>query len=160
MANFHAHLKGCIRRHFAGFRLFNWLSVFLRYKMHCVVQGCSNTSYRGTGISLHCSPVSKSKWDKWVRFVKMHRVNFTIRERFIICSDNFEYRCFKRIICMEGFICRLLQGSVSTVWRKNNRKSRLQHEVIESSSGNYFLLESVSEWVITSTRIRGKPHFR
>ena len=39
----------------ADFRLINPLSDSLRYKMRCVVHGCSNTLNHRAGISLHCS---------------------------------------------------------------------------------------------------------
>ena len=91
----------------ADFRLLNRLSDFLRYKMRCVVHGCSNTSNHQAGMSLHCS-----------RFVKTHRANFTTQGRFMTCLDNFEDRCFERSIYVKGFIRRLLLGSVATIWGK------------------------------------------
>lgn len=89
--------------------------------MRCVVQGCSNTSNHRAGISLHCSPVSKSERDKWVRFVKTHRANFTPQGRFVICSDHFEDKCFERRMHVEGFRRRLLPASVPRLWKKSSQ---------------------------------------
>ena len=83
----------------------------------CVVQGCSNSSDHRAGISLHCSPVNKVDRDKWVRFVKTHRANFTAQGRFMVCSEHFDEKCFERIIHIEGSRRRLLPLSVPTVWK-------------------------------------------
>ena len=82
----------------------------------CVVQGCSNTLDHESGISVHVRLINKGDRDKWVRFVRTHRVNFSPSGRFMICSKHFDKDCFERSLYMEGWQRTLRPGSVPTIW--------------------------------------------
>lgn len=84
----------------------------------CVVYGCSNISNPEGGISVHISPASKSMRDKWLRFVRTHRVNFSPTGRFVVCSDHFNLESFERSFHVEGSRRTLRPGSFPTIWRK------------------------------------------
>ena len=83
----------------------------------CVVQDCNNKSKPKEGISLHISPINKTKCAKWKKFVLLHRRNFDPEDRFAICSKHFEQSCFSRLLHQEGSLRRLLPGSVPTIWK-------------------------------------------
>jgi hypothetical protein len=82
----------------------------------CVVQGCSNKQNTKAGISLHNSPLNKTLFEKWKKFVKIHRANFNPEDRFVICSKHFDGSCFSRSEHTEGSMRRLLTGSIPTIW--------------------------------------------
>ena len=87
----------------------------------CVVQGCSNTANLKAGISIHACPVNNANIRKqWVRFVNTHRSNFIPQDRFAICSEHFENKCFSRPVRVEGHSQRLLSGVVPTIWKKSS----------------------------------------
>lgn len=67
----------------------------------CVVQGCSNTSDPGNGISLHNPPNNKILSGKWKTFAKTQRANFNAENRFVVCSEHFEETCFSRSIHLK-----------------------------------------------------------
>lgn len=82
----------------------------------CVVQGCNNTPNLEGGISVHISPKNKSARDKWARFVRTHRANFSPQRRFMVCSEHFAEECFERSLHVEGSQRTLRPGSVPSIW--------------------------------------------
>ena len=67
-----------------------------------------------------CTLVQKNKMlrDKWARFVRTHRANFTPQGRFMVCSEHFGEECFKRSLDVEGSQLPLRPGSIPTIWMK------------------------------------------
>ncbi|KAJ7331122.1 THAP domain containing [Desmophyllum pertusum] len=112
----------------------------------CVVYGCSNISNPEGGISVHISPASKSMRDKWLRFVRTHRVNFSPTGRFVVCSDHFNLESFERSFHVEGSRRTLRPGSFPTIWKKlpsqepsSSRRVRTRRKAVNellSTTGN------------------------
>ena len=50
----------------------------------------------------------------------VHRKDFNTRERFGICSDHFSEDCFARSLHVKGSLRRLQQGSLPSIWKKEN----------------------------------------
>ena len=81
------------------------------------MQGCSNKSDPKNGISAHASPIDKQERAKWKRFVSTHRFNFEPENRFTVCSEHFEDKCFERAVHIEGSKRILKPGSVPNIWK-------------------------------------------
>lgn len=86
----------------------------------CVVQGCNNTPNLEEGISVHISPKNKTVCDKWARFVRMHRANFTPQGQFMVCFEHFGEECFERSLHVKASQRTLCPGSIPTIWMKQN----------------------------------------
>ena len=99
----------------------------------CVVHSCSNRSNVKAGISAQFSPTIKSERGKWLRFMRTHRENFNPTGKFVVYSVHFAEECFSRAIHMEGCSCRLIPGSVPTIWKIEPEKpsnSKRQHRKV------------------------------
>ena len=82
---------------------------------------CKNNTYT-TGVSIHYFPKNEAVGQKWVRFVRRHRKDFTPSNSSVLCSVHFEDSCFEyRPIAVPRengeFIQlkkRLISGSIPT----------------------------------------------
>lgn len=67
---------------------------------YCVAGGpnktsCTNTSYT-EGVSMHYFPSAEDARQKWTKFVRRHRKNFTPSKSSSLCSVHFEDSCFEQ----------------------------------------------------------------
>ena len=82
---------------------------------------CKNNTYT-TGVSMHYFPKNEAVCQKWIRFVRRHRKDFTPSNSSVLCSVHFEDSCFEhRPIAVPRengeFIQlkkRLISGSIPT----------------------------------------------
>ncbi len=56
---------------------------------------CTNTSYT-VGISMHTFPKNPETRQKWVKFVRKRRLDFTPTDTSFLCSMHFLPTCFTR----------------------------------------------------------------
>ena len=93
---------------------------------------------------VHASPKNKSDRDKWVRFVRTYRANFSPLGRFMVYSEHFDKDCFERGHYVEGSLRTLRSGSVSTIWlqktaqeppssRSERKRKRVSRHVLLAS---------------------------
>ena len=99
-------------------------------KVFCVAGGPNNKLCANNGdtpgVNMHRFPTEPSIRQQWVRFVKMHRVDFNpsnYSSRIYLCSAHFEPNCYSKRFAdnLEGFNpsatkCFLTRGSVPTIY--------------------------------------------
>jgi hypothetical protein len=76
---------------------------------------CKNTSYT-PGIKMHAFPKDQKTSQKWVQFVRKHRVDFKEPTKHSsLCSAHFEDSCYSRRFLDESSDYRVLErGSIPT----------------------------------------------
>ena len=69
----------------------------------CVVFGCNNERDEESGISLHPIPYlddsrteAKKRRDRWIKWVQLHRADWTATPYSLICSEHFRNEDFAR----------------------------------------------------------------
>ena len=58
------------------------------------MSNCANNSST-PGISMHYFPKDETLWQKWIRFVRIHRKDFVPSKSATLCSVHFEETCFE-----------------------------------------------------------------
>ena len=76
---------------------------------------CKNTSYT-PGIKMHAFPKDPKTRQKWVQFVRKHRLDFKeLTKHSLLCSAHFEDSCYSRRFSDESSGYRVLEhGSIPT----------------------------------------------
>ena len=141
------------------FHLFNRLSAFVSYKIRCEVQGCSILQI--IELVFPCTAA------QWARVNRTSGGDLLRRTRQV--SPHKEGSWSARIILKTDVLkeASTWKNLDADSWRLcSNRMEKIIARAIFSMKSSKrhqritFSWKSVSEWVITSTRTRGKPHFR